>query len=205
FVFLLHALFAALPERYWDALVMHLYIPSYVSAHRTWDYDPTAYVWAFFPAGADWFYTSFYLLGGELGSHLYNLAAFGMLCAVLYTALRAVAERNIAIWIVVLFASMPIALLESATLFVEHTLTLWITAAVAMILVGGLRIDIRSFAFAMVLLGAACVTKLHGALASVVIGPVLLWFFLKGRPSARHVVVAAAIVCLVGAAAAFPY
>jgi hypothetical protein len=205
FLLLLHALFAGMPERYWDAMVMHLYIPSYVSGHRAWEYDASSYLWAFFPAGVDWLYTSFYLVSGELGARLYNVTAFALLCAVLYETLRRFAAAHIAIWIVVLFASMPVAFLESATLFVEHTLALWITAAVAIILASDLKIDIGSFILSLVLLGAACVSKLHGALATVVIGPVLLILFLKGRPPAGQIAKAAIATCLVGVSAVFPY
>lgn len=31
-----HLAMVALPERYFDAMAMHLYIPSYISAHRAW-------------------------------------------------------------------------------------------------------------------------------------------------------------------------
>lgn len=204
-VALLHLLLSALPERYFDAMVMHLYVPSYVAAHRAWSFDAALYAWAFMPGLTDWLYTHFFLLGGEAASRLYNLAALILVCAVLYACAVRVASREAAIWVAALFVSMPIAFIESSSLFVETTLALWITSAVALICVADLRPDAPVTVMALTLLAAATMSKLHGAIAAVVIGPVLLGLFLRGRPPKRDVTQVLALSAVVTAVGCFPY
>jgi len=203
FVAVLHALLAALPERYWDAMVSHLYIPSYVSVHRAWDFDGTLYAWAFQPAAVDWMYTHFFLLSGELAARLYNFTALMLVCATLFAVLRRETSREVAIWMAVLLASMPIVFIESSSLFIENTLTLWIASAVGIIIVAELRPTEHQAVMAFVILAAATMSKLHGALGAAVIGLLLLVLIFRQRPPRRTIVrvltaglVLAAVGCL---------
>jgi len=205
FVALLHGLLAALPERYWDAMVMHLYIPSYTAANGRWSYDASLYAWAYMPAAVDWLYTHFFILNGEMATRLYNLAALMMLCAACHTILQRVVTREIAIWMVVLFASMPIAFLESASLFIENTLALFIISAAGIIFISGLRPNTRHVMIALTFLAAASMSKLHGALAAAVIGSVLLGLFIRQRPQAADITRSLAATVVLGALACFPY
>ncbi len=205
FVAILQALLAALPERYWDAMATHLYIPSYVSAHRAWDFDVISYVWAYWPLAVDWIYTHFFLLGGEPATRLYNFTALMLVCATLFAILRREASREVSIWMPVLLASMPIVFIETSSLFVENTLTLWITAAVGIIVVADLRPTAREAIAAFVLLAVATMSKLHGAIAAAVIGPVLLVLVLRQRPPARTIVLVLAAALVSAAVGCFPY
>jgi hypothetical protein len=205
FVAALHTVLAALPERYWDAMVLHLYLPSFVQGNGAWNYDATFAVFALLPAGVDWMYTHFFLLAGEPGARLYNLAAFLLLCAVCYLTVSRLATPRAAAWMVVLFASMPIAFLESATLFVEHTLALWVAAAAAIIIAADLRPDLRQLVAVLTILAAASTSKLHGALAATVIGPAALGLYLRQRPPARDLIRAFGFCVALGAVACFPY
>lgn len=182
FVALLHALLAALPERYWDAMVTHLYLPSYVSAHRAWDFDANSYALAFEPATVDWIYTHFFLLNGEQATRLYNFTALMLVCMTLFAVLRRVTSREVAIWMPVLLASMPIAFIESSSLFIENTLTLWIASAVGIIIVTDLRPTENEAVVVFVILAAATMSKLHGALGAAVIGLLLLVLIFRQRP-----------------------
>ena len=205
FVAALHTVLAALPERYWDAMVLHLYLPSFVQGNGAWNYDPTLAVFALLPAGVDWMYTHFFLLAGEPGARLYNVAAFLLLCAVCCLMVSRLATPRTAAWLVALFASMPIAFLESATLFVEHTLALWVAAATAIIIASGLRPDLRQLVAVLTVLAAASMSKLHGALAATVIGPAALVLYMRQRPPARDLIRAFGICVALGAVACFPY
>ena len=201
----LHALLAALPERYWDAMVMHLYLPSFVQGNGAWNYDPALNVGALLPAAVDWMYTHFFLLAGEPGSRLYNLAAFLLLCVVCYVTVARHATGQAAAWLVLLFASMPIAFLESATLFVEHTLALWTTTAVAIIIWSDFRPDLRQLLGALTVLAAATMSKLNGALAAAVIGATVLGLYIRQRPPARDLMRAFGLCLVLGLVACFPY
>src|SRR5205807_3364782 len=107
-------------------------------AHRAWSYDASSFAFAYMPAATDWIYTFLYIIAGELAAKLFNFAALMLLCGALYVLLREVAPRKIALWVLVALASMPIAFLETATLFIEHALALWITCAVGIIVVARL-------------------------------------------------------------------
>src|SRR5262245_19637907 len=72
FVTMLHALIAALLDRYWDAMALHLYLPSFVQGNGAWHYDPALHAFALWPAAVDWMHTHLFLLAGEAGVRLYN-------------------------------------------------------------------------------------------------------------------------------------
>lgn len=201
FVAALHALLAAFPERYWDPMVVHLYIPSYVSAHGAWDFDVGLYAWAVQPAAVDWIYTHLFILGGEMAARFYNFTALMLLCATLFAILRRETSREVAIWMAVLLASMPLIFIESSSLFIENTLTLYVASAVGIILAADLRPTGRHAVVVLVILAAATMAKLHGALAAAVIGLALLALVIRQRPPVRtmiRVLTAALVLAAVG-------
>ncbi len=205
FILLLHAFLAALPERYWDAMAMHLYLPSYLSAHAAWDFDAKSYAFAFMPTAVDWMYANFFLLGGEQATRLYNLTALLSLSAVVVTIVAREASREVAIWIAALFVSLPLAFIETGTLFIENTLTLWITTAVAVLIASGLRPTPRHAIVVLILLAASTMAKLHGALAAALIGILLVALVIRqGKPIGVLLRLLLATVAL-GAIGCFPY
>ena len=201
----LHLWLCALPERYWDAMVFHLYLPSYVSAHGAWSYDASLHALAFVPNAVDWLYAHFFLLGGEVATRLYNFAALMLLCASLYVIVARITSREVAIWTAALFASIPLAFIESSSLFIETTLALWITSAVGLICVANLRPDARVTVMALTLLAVATMSKLHGAISAVVTAPVLLGLFLRGRPPRGNIVQVFVLAIVIAAVGCFPY
>ena len=44
-----HLALVALPERYYDAMAVHLYVPSYIAGHYAWNYDVTNYAFTHQP------------------------------------------------------------------------------------------------------------------------------------------------------------
>lgn len=163
-----------LPERYHDALAMHLLIPTQVSANGIWHYDFKQFVWAVMPMGVDWLYTVAYLLGDEVSAKLTNLGVFLLVVLLLQSRMhKEVGPHSylLTAW----FASVPLAFIESATLFVENGLMLFLFAA--FLLVADLRQALtgRRLLALAVLAGAALQTKLHAVFGLAPIGVLVVW------------------------------
>lgn len=201
----LHLAMVALPERYYDAMTSHLYIPTYMSAHRAWSYDASTYAFAYMPAGADFLYAHMFLLGGETAARLLNFTAFLFTCiATLLIAMRAT-SRAAAAWAVVLLVSIPLTLIESATLFVENTVSLFIIVAVLVLIQGRSKFSLAHYCAVILLLAGASVVKLHGVIAAAPIGLLALAFCLSRSLSLQRMAMISAITVAGAAAAAWPY
>ena len=125
-------------------MVFHLYLPSYVSANGTWHYDATLQAFAFIPNAVDWIYSHLFLLSGEPAARLYNFAALMLLGAMIYRLTADIASRATAVWTATLFISIPLAFIESSSLFIETTLALWLTSATGVFVATNLRPDVRA-------------------------------------------------------------
>jgi hypothetical protein len=201
----LHLFVVAKPEVGYDALAMHLQAPLLIAAIHRWPFDITRYAWAVMPMGADWTFTAAYLLGGEGAARLLNFS-FGILaCRLLYELVRLHARQDVALASVALFASVPLAFLETSTLFVEN---LWLAFLLGTLLLAldYLRTSSSNAPIALAFLAA-------GAMQCKVIGvvwvaPLLAYFgyVVWRRRSFREI--AAVEVALLGLAAviaAWPY
>ncbi|MDR1967095.1 MAG: glycosyltransferase family 39 protein [Burkholderiaceae bacterium] len=118
-----HLFVAAKPEVGYDALAVHLRVPLLMADAHRWSFDVTRYLWAVMPLGADFAFSSAFLLGGEGAARLLNLAFAILAGLLLYALIRRRARRDVALASVCLFASAPIAYLETSTLLVEN---LWL-------------------------------------------------------------------------------
>ena len=107
-----HLAEVALPERYFDALVMHLYVPSYMAGHHAWSYDVKNYSFAYMPMAVDFLYANMFLLQGEQAVRLLNFAALLFVCIATFQIAARCCSRAAAIWTVALFVSIPVALIE---------------------------------------------------------------------------------------------
>lgn len=164
----------ALPELYHDGLAVHLYMASYMQAHGRWSFDPNLYVFAYMPAAITHLFAHFFILAGEHGARLFNVALlFGTSAGIVLVA-RTCATKNAALAAALLFASTPVSYIETISLFVENGLAIWIIGAVYILLRNWDEAENDAVAL-LAVLAAACATKLHGAMASVVIGLVFLW------------------------------
>lgn len=125
----LHAAVAFMPEVGYDALAMHLFVPSQLAQRHQWGFDASTYVWAVMPMLADWVYSIVYMLAGETASRLTNCA---------FTLLVAWQVRNLTIWAggtaisarwaSLFFLSTPLAFAESSSLFIESAWTAFVLA-----------------------------------------------------------------------------
>jgi hypothetical protein len=130
FFTLLILLAAALkPEVSSDALSMHLALPMKVAELSHWPFDFQNETWSLMPSGGDGLYTASYLLGGEAAARLTNFGLLALISALIIRASKRYATQANTYVIAALFASTPLALLVTGSLFVENIWTALILAA----------------------------------------------------------------------------
>jgi hypothetical protein len=176
-----HLALVALPERYYDAMAAHLYVSSYIAGHHAWSYDVNNYAFAHLMMAVDFLYANMFLLQGEQAARLLNFVALLFTCIAIFQIAARSCSRTAAIWTVALFVSMPLTLIESTSLFVEHTVALFVASAVLALVLSDFRISLLGHAIIMTLLAAATMSKLHGALGAVVIGAASSALYLRQR------------------------
>jgi len=124
-VLAVHVVVAARPEIGADALAMHMQVAVRM-AHDHWmTRDVTRHVWAVMPLSADWLYAAGYLLAGEPAAKAVNLGAFVLVVVFVLRLARTDVARDGAssIALAALFASTPLAFVETSSLFVENVWT----------------------------------------------------------------------------------
>jgi hypothetical protein len=164
-VVVLHLFLVAKPEAGYDAMAMHLQLAKLMAHGHSWPFDVSRYVWAVMPLGADWAFTGAYILGGEGAARLLNFCFAAILGAVMYQIIRMKGRREIALASVCMFASVPLAYLETSTLHVESLWTAFLLGTLLLAL-DGTRDEPASTWSALMLLAA-------GALQCKVIG--VIW------------------------------
>src|ERR1035438_3566939 len=120
FFLLAHWFVALMPETSADGLAMHLAIPANIAANHALTYQPSRFLWAVMPMGADLTYTITYLLGGEYAAHLIDFTMLLGIEALLYYAMRRWLTRGAALLLMALFATTPLVQLVTGSLFVEN-------------------------------------------------------------------------------------
>jgi Dolichyl-phosphate-mannose-protein mannosyltransferase len=158
----LHLFIVAKPEVGYDANAMHLQFARLFAEYHRWRFDVARYAWAVMPLGTDYAFGAAYILGGESATRLLNFCFGGLSCLIGYQLICRYARREIALLSVCLFASTPLAFLETGTLFAEN---LWIAFLLGTLLLTFDYVTTRSAAtlaaFAMLCAGAMQ-TKLIG-------------------------------------------
>lgn len=200
----LHVAMVALPDRFFDALLMHLYIPSFMAAHGAWSYDP-GNAFAFMPNAADMLYASMYVLQGETAARLLNFSAFFFTCLGLFQIISLICSRSVSVWAIALLVSLPLTFIESSTLFVENTVMLFLTTAILVIAHSRFRVLGRDHVAIMMLIAGASMVKLHGAVAAVIIGAISLALCLRGRKTWRSILPIAAVTLAAAIVGLWPY
>jgi len=126
FLIAVHTVHSAMPERYADALALHLLIATTVEALGRWHFDVDTHLWAVMPMAGDYAFMITYLLGGELAAKLLNLMLLLAIVGLLHRLVRRVSGDTFALAMACLFLSMPISFIETTTLFIENPLTAFI-------------------------------------------------------------------------------
>ena len=194
-----HWLVSLKPEASADALSMHLAIPVNIAANHVMTYEPSRFIWAVMPMGADFAYTIVYLLGGEFAARLLNFAMLLVIEVLLYGAIRRWLSRPASFLILALFAASPMVQLVTGSLFVENLLAALVLGAMMSLWRFGETGAPRFLYVAAVLFGAAMATK-FGALAFVAMA--LPFAAFEARRQWKAGVLAAVLLI---AAAAPPY
>ena len=110
------------PEASADALSIHLAVPANIAIHHAMTFEPSRFLWAVMPMGADFSYTIVYLLGGEYAARLLNFAILLMLVGLLHAGIRRWVAPAAAYLLLALFLTTPMVQLVTGSLFVENLL-----------------------------------------------------------------------------------
>jgi 4-amino-4-deoxy-L-arabinose transferase-like glycosyltransferase len=204
-IVVMHLFVVAKPDVGHDANAMHLQFARLLADRHQWKFDVLRHAWAVMPLGADFGYAAAFFLGGEYAARLLNFA-FGLLaCRVVYELVTKYAHRETALASVCLVASMPLAFLETGTLFVDNLWTAFLLAAL-LAAVNYARTQSSSDLAACALLAAGAMqTK---AVAIVWIAPLILALFFVMARNAGQRAIGRSAWTLIGLAlllAAWPY
>ncbi|MDE2515219.1 MAG: hypothetical protein KGL12_04240, partial [Rhodospirillales bacterium] len=161
---------AALPERLWDGLAMHLLIPTQIAYFGHFPGDARHLAFSFFPLGADHIFAAAFLLGGEAAAKAANWAALLALLGLLFAMAREQAGRHAAVLAVLAVLATPAMLASTASLFVEPLLGLLILGALALLETRGAAARLAL----LLVLAALPGVKLHGALIALAVGGLAL-------------------------------
>ena len=164
FILMTHWFAALKPEASADGLSMHLAIADNIAAHHALTFEPSRFVWAVMPMGADWTYSIVNLLGGEQATRLLNLAMLVVVELLLYRAVRRWATRPAALLLAALFAATPIVQLVTGNLFVENLLAAMILGTLTALWRFG-ETGERKFLYASAALGGTALAVKFGASA----------------------------------------
>lgn len=155
-----HFVAALMPEVMFDALTLHLFVPSQIASRHEWGFDPSLYAMALIPMIGDWLFSIVYMFGGESAARLLNVGFTYLLIWQGYKLVMwAGGTRRGAHWMALLFLSSPIVFTETSSLFVESVWSVFIMQGVLALVcqtpeTG--RSDIRG---AGLMLGFAAATK----------------------------------------------
>lgn len=194
-----HVIVSAMPERYHDALALHLRMCTSIAHDRCWSFDCSNFAPAAMPMNGDLYFMVGYLLGGEPGARLVNLLFFLMIVVLIHGQVATRCGSTCALLACALFASIPVAFLETASLFVENVLTAFLLGSfvVSSSLVSRPSSLVpRSILALALMLGAAASTKLHGVIAAgLILGMALVMLGRQqGMKAALRLLVPAALV-----------
>ncbi len=202
-VLALHAAVASWPEHGWDALAFHLHVATDFFYTARWDFDVRQFVGAVQPMGGDWLFAAAYLVGREQAARLVNLTLLVVAMALVYGEVRRRSNAPGALLAAALFASVPMAFAETASMFVEDALLVFALGAFVVLSRAWDGMRARELVLIAILLGLALHTKLHAAFFAAVIVPLALWRAVVTM-GWRSMPRAAGIAALAGAAMAAP-
>lgn len=186
FILAMHLTGAGLPERYADGVLYHLFFGQAVARLTYWPADFHSLVWAVMPAGTDWLLGIGTMMNGEVGAKALSFLVFLLLLANLFSAVvrRGVTPAG-AMLLVALFASTPLAFIETTALFIENGLALFIFCAFTVLFAAECAPERRVMA-CVILFSAAIASKLHGFAVAGPLGLVALWvLFTQVEPRRR--------------------
>lgn len=206
FILALHLTGAGLPERYADGALYHLFFGQTLARLHYWPADFHTLVWAVMPAGVDWLFGIGTVLAGETGAKAFSFLVFLLLLGNVFAATR---RRGVspsgAILLVALFASTPLAFIETAALFIENGLALFMFCSFAVLFMTECAPERRVIA-SVLILSAATATKLHGFAIAGPVGLAALWVWMtQAAPKYRLPVLLLGLVAIAVGCAPYAY
>lgn len=157
---LTHFVVALMPEVMFDALTLHLFVPSQLASRHEWGFDPTLYAMALIPMLGDWLFSLVYMLGGETAARLLNVGfTFLLIWQGYRLVLWAGGTKRGAQWMALIFLSSPIVFTESSSLFVETVWAVFMIQAVLALVSCTDGLDGAGYRGAGLTLGFAAATK----------------------------------------------
>ena len=188
FVMMMHWLVVLEPDKSADGLAVHLAVATNIAHRHEFTFQPAVYVWAAMPKGADFAYSVAYLIGGEFGARLWNLAMLLLLEGLLYATLRRSTSQAVSLFLAALFATTPLVELVTGSLFVENTLAVMILGALCAIWRFG-ETGRRGFLYAAAVLGGTALAVKLGAASFLLVGlPLAVWEVAKRRAVAAGLI-----------------
>ncbi|HSW51062.1 MAG TPA: hypothetical protein VLH09_12850 [Bryobacteraceae bacterium] len=160
-----HFLLVLKPEVSADGLAWHLVAPARIAALGFWPFDVSEFAWAVMPMGGDWVWSLTWLFGEEKGARLMNFALLALSTALVST--------RAGIGAAALWASTPLVMLATGSLFVENV---WAFLLLAAFLIAWGR-EPHPWAVAL-LAGSACAVKLLAVPMAV---PIVVWAMWRSR------------------------
>jgi hypothetical protein len=194
FVMTMHWLVVLEPDKSADGLAVHLAVATNIAHRHEFTFQPAVYVWAAMPKGADFAYSVAYLIGGEFGARLWNLAMLLLLEALLYASLRRTTSQAVSLFLAALFATTPLVQLVTGSLFVENTLAVMIFGALCALWRFG-ETGRMGFLYVAAVLGGTALAVKVGALSFLVVGlPLVIWEVAKRRAVATGLIALALLL-----------
>ena len=180
FIFLtilfLYLVVALLPDFQHDALAMHLFIPSFVSAHSQWFFDFQSYIWACWPLNGDWIFTILYVLGGETSVRLGNFSFLLIILGFLLCLISRFISKDYALLGGIILLTTPITYLEISTVFVEFIWAIFLLSGILMALLFYEKKLTKYLYIAFVFFGIALSTKMITFAFFIPLFPILIYF-----------------------------
>lgn len=160
-----HFLLAFKPEVSADGLSWHLLAPARIAAFASWPFDVSEFAWAAMPMGGDWVWSLTWLFGEEKGARLMNFALLALTSGLI--------SKRAGMAAAALWASTPLVMLATGSLFVENV---WAYLLLAAFL---LAWDDEPPTWAVALLaGGASACKLMAVPMAV---PIVVWAMWKSK------------------------
>jgi len=197
-------------ETGYDALSNHSIIVNAVQWQGRWHFDPALFDRSLMPRGAGWLFSWAQILGGEPATKLLNAAAWWLTVALVLGFAAAERPRPPLLMPAVLLGLIaltvaPLSVWVVSQLFEETITTLFVTAALASMLLAWRRPgDVAQGLMTFLLLGAACAAKTQSIFFGG-IGIVAVIGLFRGRDWRRALPLGLAGCALFAAVGAVPY
>lgn len=179
---LVYFIVALMPEVGYDALAMHLFIPSHMASTHQWGFEPGTYVWAVMPMLGDWIFSVAYVLAGETAARLMNVG-FIFIIALLVRdlVLWAAGTEKGSKWAVLIFLTTPLTFTEGSSLFIESIWAAFVISGTMILFQEDLsgQEKSKSILLAGMMIGFSVATK---AITLTILPILLLVIFWKYKP-----------------------